>query len=267
MSSYRVATLCLVVALSSGTALSAQNTSSPYYHKFLNVHKNSWGPGYALLSPSWTICSSCSSTSSKVNWSRNRSISSPSLSGSATRHSIGGTLAFSDILWNDHLVGNFTTQGLPDNSHALTNGAHNFIYEAFFYTSSASASQALEFDINQFMRSKLGKGFIWGHQCRIAGGHEWDIYDNVNKRWVATGISCSPKSNAWNHVVIQVQRTSDNRLLYKSITLNGVTHAVNKYKNPGTTQWNGITINYQQDGNRQMTDYKVYLDKVNFTMW
>jgi hypothetical protein len=89
----------------------------------------------------------------------------------------------------------------------------------------------------------------------------------VNKRWVATGISCSPKSNTWNHLVIQVQRTSDNRLLYKSITLNGVKHAVNKYKNPGTTRWNGITINYQQDGDRQMTDYKVYLDKMNFTMW
>src|SRR4029078_3441935 len=139
MSSYRVATLCLVVALSSGTALSAQNTSSPYYHKFLNVHKNSWGQGYALLSPSWTICSSCSSTSSKFNWYQNRSISSPSLSGSATRHSIGGTLAFSDILWNDHLVGSFTTQGLPDTTHTLSTDAHNFIYEAFFYTSSASA--------------------------------------------------------------------------------------------------------------------------------
>jgi hypothetical protein len=164
-------------------------------------------------------------------------------------------------------VGSFSSQGLPDYSHTLTNGAHNFKYEAYFYTSSLSSSQALEFDINQFMGTKLGKGFIWGHECRIAGGHEWDIYDNVNKKWVATGIPCWPKNNAWNHLVIQVQRTSDNRLLYKSITLNGVTHTLNKYKNPGTTSWNGVTINYQQDGNSQMVDYKVYLDKVTFTMW
>jgi len=46
-----------------------------------------------------------------------------------------------------------------------------------------------------------------------------------------------------------------------------VTHTLNKYKNPGTTSWNGVTINYQQDGNSQMVDYKVYLDKVTFTMW
>jgi hypothetical protein len=49
--------------------------------------------------------------------------------------------------------------------------------------------------------------------------------------------------------------------------LNGVTHTVNKYKYPGKTNWNGITINYQQDGNSKMTDYHIYLDKVNFTMW
>ena len=266
MKLYRVVVLCLI-ALSSFTALSAQNTSSPYYHKFSNLQKNNWGPGYALLSPSWSICKTCSSTASSVNWSRNRNLGSPSLSGSSTKHSIGGTRAYSDILWNDHLVGSFSSQSLPDNSHTLTNGAHNFTYEAYFYTSQLGYSQALEFDINQFMGSKLGKGFIWGHECRVAGGHEWDIYDNVYKKWVATGIPCYPKNNAWNHLIIQVQRTSDNRLLYKSITLNGVTHTVNKYKNPGKTSWNGITINYQQDGNSKMADYHVYLDKVNFTMW
>lgn len=266
MKLYRFAALCLI-ALSSIAALSAQNTSSPYYHKFSNLQKNNWGPGYALLSPSWSICGSCSSTSSRVNWSRNRYVSSPSLSGSATKQSIGGSRPYSDILWNDHLVGSFSSQGLPDNSHTLTNSAHNFIYDVYFYTSGLAYAQALEFDINQFMGSKLGKGFIWGHECRIAGGHEWDIYDNVNKKWVPTGIPCSPKNNAWNHLVIQVQRTSNDRLLFKSITLNGITHTLNKYKYPGKTSWNGITINYQQDGNRQMHGYNVYLDKVNFTMW
>jgi hypothetical protein len=265
MKSYRLAVICLT-ALSFCAASFAQ-TTSPYYHKFTNLQKNNWGPGYALLAPSWGICGSCSPTSSSVNWSRNRPVATPSLSGSAAKHNIGGTHPYADILWNDHLVGNFTTQGLPDNSHTLTNNAHNFIYDVYFYATSLPSSQALEFDINQFMGSKLGKGFIWGHECRIAGGHEWDTYDNVNKKWVATGVPCYPKNNAWNHLVIQVQRTSGNRLLYKSITLNGVKHDLNIYRSPGTTGWNGITINYQQDGNSKMVDYAIVLDKVNFTMW
>jgi len=266
MKVHRTLLLCLM-ALSIPTALSAQNTSSPYYHKFTNLQQKSWGPGYALLAPSWGICSTCSSTSKSVNWYRKTAVSSPSVSGSSSVHHIGGTHAFADLLWNNHLVGSFSSVGLPDYKHTLTNNAHNFIYDVYFYASNLALSQALEFDINQFMGSALGKGFIWGHECRIAGGHEWDTYDNVNKKWVPTGVPCNPKNNAWNHLVIQVQRTSGNRLLFKSITLNGVTHTLNISRNPGTTSWNGITVNYQQDGNRYMQAYSIYLDRVNFTMW
>ena len=124
-------------------------------------------------------------------------------------------------------------------------------------------SQALEFDINQFFDNL---GFIWGHECRIVGGNEWDIWDNVNQHWVPTGIPCYPNNNSWNHLTIQVQRTSDNRLLFQSITLNGVTSAVNQYYNPGTTPgWYGVTINYQMDGNYAQTPYSVYLDNLTFT--
>ena len=266
MKLYRLAVVCLM-ALSFATALSAQNPSSPYYHKFSNLQKLSWGPGYALLAPSWAICNSCSSTSKSVNWYRSMGVSSPSISGSSTQHHIGGTHSYADILWNNHLVGSFSSQGLPDNSHTLTNNAHNFIYDIYFYASNISYSQALEFDINQFTGSKNGKGFIWGHECRIAGGNEWDTYDNVHKRWVPTGVPCNPKSNAWNHLVLQVQRTSGNQLVFQSITLNGVTHNLNITRNPGSTSWNGITVNYQQDGNSSMQPYSIYLDKVNFTMW
>jgi len=255
--------LCLVVVCS---AAFAQSTS-PYYHKFTNLQKNSWAPGYALLAPTWAICSSCSSTSSAVNWSRTRGVSSPALSGNATKHAIGGTHPYADILWNNHLVGDFSTQGLPDANHTLINNAHNFAYDVYFYANSLPSSQALEFDINQFLGSKNGKGYIWGHECRIAGGHEWDTWDNVHQKWVPTGVPCYPKNNAWNHLVIQAQRTSGGNLLFKSITLNGVTHTLNITRPPGTTRWNGVTINYQQDGNKMMTDYAIWLDKVNFTMW
>jgi len=71
-------------------------------------------------------------------------------------------------------------------------------------------------------------------------------------------------SNSWNHLVIQAQRTSDNRLLFKSITLNGQTNTLKRSTTHHHT-WYGLTINYQMDGNSQQQPYSVYLDKLNFT--
>jgi len=244
-------------------SVSAQ-TAAPTYHQVSNLQKQKGWSGYALLAPSWGICNSCSSTSASVNWSRTPFVSSPSLSGGATNHHIGGTHAFADILWNNHIIGNFSSQGIYDTSHTLVPRLHNFVYDVYFYATNISSSQALEFDINQFIAPK---GFIWGHECRIAGGHEWDTYDDVHKKWVPTGIPCYPKNNAWNHLVIQVARTSTNQLLYKSITLNGVKYNVNITRPPGTTSWNAVTINYQQDGNRTMTGYSIWLDRLNFSYW
>jgi hypothetical protein len=121
----------------------------------------------------------------------------------------------------------------------------------------------MEFDINQFTG---GKSFIWGHECRIAGGNEWDVWDDPSQHWHPTGIPCNPVSGAWNHLTIQVQRTAANQLLFKSITLNGKTAMVNRTENPTATSWHGITVNYQIDGARAMQPYTVYLDKLNFTM-
>lgn len=232
--------------------------------KITNLQKQKGWSGYALLSPSWAICSSCSPTASSVNWSRTPFISSPSLTGSSTRHHIGGTRAFSDILWNNHLIGNFSSQGLPDTNHTLVPTLHHFIYEVYFYAKDISASQALEFDINQFTG---GKSFIWGHECRIAGGHEWDVYSDTGHKWVSTGVPCNPVNNAWNHLVIEVARTSSNQLLFKSITLNGHTATLNKTESPTSTSWHGVTINYQQDGNRSQAAYSIWLDRLNFSYW
>src|SRR5436309_8438849 len=105
----RSSVILCVVAAAMCFAASAQSTS-PYYHKFTNLQKNTWGPGYALLAPTWSICKSCSSTSNSVNWSRTKDVLSPSLSGGSAKHAIGGTHPYADFLWNDHLVGSFTTQ-------------------------------------------------------------------------------------------------------------------------------------------------------------
>src|SRR5207244_3516243 len=89
--------------------------------------------------------------------------------------------------------------------------------------------------------------------------------NKFTKRWVKSWIPCNPLSNAWNHLVIQVSRTTDDRLQFKSITLNGVTRTVNRFDHPSATTWYGMTINYQMDGDSEQEPYTVYLDKVSFS--
>ena len=219
-----------------------------------------WGE-YGLTPPTYNTCSP--SPCGGISYSMAQGITSPSMSGDSTQFNLGGTTVYGDVLFNNHLIGDFSSQGMPDTSHTLVPMYHNFTYDVYFYTTSLALSQALEFDINQFFNNLA---FTWGHECRIAGGNEWDIWDNVNQHWVPTGIPCYPNNNAWNHLTIQVQRTPDNQLLYQSITLNGVTSPVNQYNNAGSTAgWYGVTINYQMDGNYGQSPYTVYLDDLTFT--
>jgi hypothetical protein len=151
---------------------------------------------------------------------------------------------------------------MPDTGHTLVPTLHNFTYDVYFRGANLGLAEALEFDINQFFNNQ---GFIWGTECRVAGGNEWDIWDNINQHWVPTGVACNPVNNAWNHLTIQVQRTASNQLLYQTITLNGKTATLNKYYSPGTAVgWYGVTVNYQQDGNRAQSPFSVYLDQLTF---
>jgi len=243
------------VTITVGSSSGGGTTTTTSGGTFANLEEDSHWNGYALLPPGYGICGWCTPSGPGFTWSTQQGITSPSLSGKSMKFSIGGTAQFSDGLWNQK----FTTR-LADQKSVPN--FHDFTYDVYFFGTDLSKSQALEFDINQFFG---GLSFIWGHECRIAGGHEWDTWDNVNMHWVKSGIACNPVSNAWNHLTIHVQRTSGNHLLFKSITLNGVTHTLNRYDNPSKTSWYGMTINYQMDGDFAQHDYSVYLDKLNFT--
>lgn len=236
---------------------------------FANLQKSGGWTGYALLPPSFGICGGCTPGGSNVSWSWNQGVSSPSVDGISTKAAYnGGYTQWADILWNNHLIGDFSSQGLPDTSKTLAPSLHNFTYDVYFWVGNVSVSQALEFDINQFVN---GKSYIWGHECRIAGGHQWDTWSNPGQHWVPSvdvngkAVACNPVSNAWNHVTINVQRTSDGHLLFHTITLNGQTATLNRYDTPTNTNWYGITVNYQMDSDYYKTPYPVYLDKFTFT--
>jgi hypothetical protein len=223
-------------------------------------HSGGWAD-YGQRAPTFVDCSP--SPCDDITFSLTQNMKSPSLSGEASEMYLSGSEAYGDALFNNHLIGVDSSQGLPDTNHTLIPNLHNFTYDVYFYTSDLGASQALEFDINQFFNNQ---GWIWGHQCTLAGANVWDIWDNTSANWVSTGIPCNPINNAWNHLTIQVQRTSSNQLLYQSITLNGTTSTVNRYYNPGSAVgWYGVTINYQQDGNYEQSPYSVYLDNLTFT--
>ena len=188
-------------------------------------------------------------------------VNNPTVSGNSTQFNIGGSEGYTDVFWNNHLIGDFSSQGLPDTGHTLVPTLHNFTYDVYFYGNNLGAAQALEFDVNQFFG---GMGFTWGTECRVGGGYEWDVWDST--KWVPTGIACNPNNNSWNHLVLQLQRTSDNKLYYQSIRLNGQTHIVNRTYSPFSAPgWYGITVNYQMDGGYKQTPYTVYVDKLNFT--
>lgn len=245
--------------------VSSSGGSSTPGNAFTELQGKGGWKGYGLLPSSYSICGSCSPSGPLVSWSMVQKQTSPSRNGDATKYSIGGTTHYSDVLWNNHLIGDFSSQGLPDYSKTLVPSLHNFVYDVWFYGSNLEASQALEFDINQFFN---GNGYIWGHECRIAGGHVWDTWDNVNQHWVPTGVPCNPRSNFWNHLVIQVQRTSSNQLVFKSISLNGVTYNINITRNHGYAPgWYGVTVNYQMDGNSSQKAYSVSLDDMKFSYW
>jgi hypothetical protein len=239
-----------VTVQSPGTRLSNLQASSGW---------QSWGeypPGYSI----------CQYPCPGITWSMQQGIKSPSLSGHATQFNIGGTTPYGDVLWSNPLIGEGSTQGLPDSGHTLVPTLHNFTYDAYFYPTNLSVTQVLEFDISMYFD---GLSLIWGNQCNILGGHVWDIWDNTGQQWVSSGVPCNPINNAWNHLTIQVQRESDNWLLFQSITLNGVTKTINKYYAPGSapSSWWGVTVNYQMDGDVNQSSYDVFLDNFTLTYW
>ncbi|HEV3513728.1 MAG TPA: hypothetical protein VGS05_18625 [Candidatus Sulfotelmatobacter sp.] len=218
--------------------------------------------GYGELPPNYNTCTSCGSG---ITWSMSQGITSPSMDNQAAKFNIGGTTPYSDVLWNNHLIGDNSSQGLPDTSHTLVPTLHNFTYDVYFYGTNLPLAEALEFDVAQFVDNL---GFMFGTQCQIVNGSVWGIWDPLHSKWVTTTAPCKPLSNSWNHLTIKVQRTSADKLLYQSITLNGVTSTLNATYSPFSAPgWWGVVINFQPDGNYKQSPYTVYLDKLNFTYY
>jgi hypothetical protein len=215
-----------------------------------------WGE----LPPVDDVCNPCNG----VTWSMAQHQNNISLSGNATKFTIGGSTPYADALFSNPIMGQNSTI-LPDTNRSVIPNLHNFTYDTYVFVTNAGVTQSLEFDINQYPGG--GVGLEFGTQCDHLGSGDWDIWDNVNARWVPTGSPCNLINNGWNHVVLQVQRQSNNDLLYQTITMNGVTYNINRtmapFPVPGS--WYGMTVNFQMDGNYNQSPNTAYLDNFNVT--
>jgi hypothetical protein len=226
-----------------------------------NLQADTGWESYGQLPPKYVDCSPCSGFS----WAMTQGIATPSQSGDATEFDTSGTVPFAVALWVDPVLGSYSTHGLPDKSHTLIPTLYHFTYDTDFYVTNASIVQALEFDVAMYLN---GAGMFWGTQCAAGGDGDWDMLDKGAKGWVSSGVPCE-LANGWNHLTLNFQRAPGNKLLYQSVTLNGVTSTLNiTYPSQAvSTSWYGVTVNYQMDGNRQQASDTTYLDNLTLTYW
>lgn len=179
-----------------------------------------------------------------------QAIGSPSLDGKSAEFFLGGTSPYASALWWKQL-------GADDS-------VKNFVYDLYFYMKNPSVAQALEFDVNQTLNGSM---YIFGTECNLKGTKTWRVYDYVDK-WVDTGIPCAvPTAYTWYHLVWEFARTSDGKMRFIAVTLNGKKSYVEQYHVPRPKTTRELNVAFQMDGNSTMTDYNVWLDKVTLKVW
>jgi hypothetical protein len=193
-----------------------------------------------------------------------QNVSSPSIDGRSAQLFLGGSTPYSNALYARKL----TTSGTTASNY------HHFIYDVYFYYQNATAMQALELNTSQYF---AGKGLIFGIQCDVRSSHTWELSTSnssssglADMHWVSTGISCpAPPTYKWNHVVLEYERTTDNKVHYIALTLNGVKSYINKYSyaRVAPSSWGGVTTHMQLDGNYRQDNYSVWMDKYKVTAW
>ncbi len=226
----------------SSMSLSINVTSTTSGSTYLNVDQTS----------GWQACTNCAGASGTQDAPSSFSQwqASPSMDGASMKFFIGGSTPYTNALWY---------KGFGSNS------SQHFVYDVYFYITTPNYSEALEFDINQYIG---GKKYIFGHQCSPKWSGTWDTWNQNTGHWESTGIACPVfQAYKWNHVQIEVERTSGSQLHYVAITYNGVKNYVNRYRYPSYTSWNGFSIDFQMDGDYAQHDYYTWLDKLNVNYW
>lgn len=219
----------------------------------------------------WGSCDGCAGKDASgpdaTYWMK-QFLSTPSLDGKSIQFHLGGTTPYANAVWWKRLI--------TDSSKVR--GAKHFIFDLYFYYKNAHAAQGFEFNISQYFD---GKAFIYGMQCNVRSGSgpHWDVSwirdfsqprTLTNMAWKNTGVACpAPPTYSWNHVTLEAERTSDNQVHFISITLNGKKSYLD-LKVPyriAPSDWMGVNVHYQMNGNYQQEDWDSWVDKFSLTSW
>lgn len=197
----------------------------------------------------WQTCDSCAGSGSTPH-SMTQHQRNPSLSGNAAEYWLGGHSPYHNAIWWKQLGAD------PAASH--------FIYDLYFYLKTPAAAQALEFDMNQ---SVGGHKFIFGTECNIRGGHQWDVWNTAGRTWIHTGVGCSqPPAYTWNHLVLEFQRVG-NQTKFVSVTLNGHKSYFNRTFNTYGVNASELNAAVQLDGDNNQQNYSMWVDQMKVTAW
>jgi hypothetical protein len=113
--------------------------------------------------------------------------------------------------------------------------ATNFIFDTWVYLPAGDTGlKNLELDMNQVISG--GQTVLYGMQCDGWTG-TWDI--SVNKgtttkpwnTWAHTSAPCNVQSwgkNQWHHIQLAYSRNETGWITYKSATVDGVSHPINR---------------------------------------
>jgi hypothetical protein len=225
---------------------------------FANIEEFKGWLAYGELAPVYGICTDCRP---EVTWGMKQGVEIAGVSN-ATRFDVGGEVKYSDALFVNHLIGDGSTQGMPDTNNTVLKSIGHITYTVDFYSDHLELAHALEFDTGL---NHSGRAHMFGTECRTEGNKLWAIWDNPGHRWVDTTVPCKALDGKWNHLVLEFTHTSDNKLIYNSITLNGEKSTLNWTNNSIASNWRGLVVNFQLDGNKYQADYSVYLNKLNIT--
>lgn len=206
----------------------------------------------------WDHCSACAAHPANqhpplASWDFEQFQHTPSLDGSSVKFGISGTASYANVL------------------HITKFGPHsdkkNFIYEFNVFASPESLkAQNLEFDLFQGVS---GRQYMFGIQCNYSKG-VWQGWNGPAIAWVNFPQAPCKKfqPGTWTHVKWQLERTSDNKLHYISVTVGNTTWKVDSYQPSIASGWADVLgIQMQQDLNVHADDYAIWVDQIKVWAW
>ena len=201
----------------------------------------------------WSSCSGdCSGEpGTGATYSMTQSIGSPSLTGAAIKFDITGGTPWNTALWWKQLGGDDTKT--------------HFLYELSFYVADPNAAQALEFNVNQ---NASGWRYEYATQCDFRGNGTWRIWDHTQMHWVSTGKPCPiPAANQWNKLALEFERTTDHRVHFIAVTLNGQRYPIDMYSDAFTASGSGIDVAFQMDSTGTVVPWSTWVDDIKLSEW